>query len=284
MNWNDFKVTVPGKWVLTGEHSVLRGGTAIALPHPEYHLTLIFSPDKNSKGLHLKPNEAEKIVHEILESVKEEWEADDRKFIMPKGLLTIESSIPIGAGLGSSAALCVALTRWMQKPLNIEEKEVFTFATQLEHRFHGKSSGMDIAVILSDEPISYIRGRGPKALGIKKLPRFTFHDTTKRCRTNECIYRVEKIMEDDAALGRDIDEKMNQASRKIMEGLVRFDTDGTGIEQIREGMKMGQECFYEWRLVPGEAKRLEESLYNQGALAVKITGAGGGGMLAALWG
>ncbi len=281
--WADFRITVPGKWVLTGEHAVLRGGTAVALPHSEYHLTLQFKSLSEGKVLQIKPADAEKMIVEILESVREEWESEDRKFLMPSGVLTVESSIPIGAGLGSSAALCVALTRWMQAPLSIQETSFFEFATQLEHRFHGRSSGMDIAVILAHEPISYIRGRGPKSLGVSALPRFTFHDTGKRCRTNECIYRVDKLMEEDPSLGRKIDEMMGQASRKVMEGLIRFDAEKSGLDLVAEGMKQGQECFYQWQLIPGEAKRLEESLYKQGALAVKITGAGGGGMLVALW-
>ena len=39
-----FQTTFPAKWVLTGEHAVLRGVIAIALPHPRFHLRLRFEP------------------------------------------------------------------------------------------------------------------------------------------------------------------------------------------------------------------------------------------------
>ena len=40
----------------------------------------------------------------------------DFHFKNPRGVLRIESTIPFGAGLGSSAALSVAVTRWMAEP------------------------------------------------------------------------------------------------------------------------------------------------------------------------
>ena len=39
---SDFSTRIPGKWVLAGEHSVLRGASAIALPHPEFSLAFDF--------------------------------------------------------------------------------------------------------------------------------------------------------------------------------------------------------------------------------------------------
>jgi mevalonate kinase len=52
---------------------------------------------------------------------------------------------------------------------------------------------------------------------------------------------------------------------------------------IARSMKRAQECFATWQLIPGDAYRLAQDLERQGALAVKITGAGGGGFLVALW-
>lgn len=284
MRWSEFQTRASGKWVLAGEHSVLRGATAVALPHPEFSLTLKFIPE-NSK-LEIDPPTAATVISEILDSVHEDYEKES-VFESPRGRLEIRSTIPIGAGLGSSAALCVAMSRWLAEPLGLgrDDAALFEFATRLEHRFHGRSSGMDVAVISAGEPVFFTIQNGAIPLGIQRLPKFTFHDTGLRCRTSECVVRVEKMREEDPILGHQIDEKMGASCRLATEGLVRYDSQpgGAALDQIARAMKLGQECFYSWQLVPGAAKRLEEDLFRQGALAVKLTGAGGGGMLVALW-
>jgi mevalonate kinase len=183
----------------------------------------------------------------------------------------------------------VAISRWLAGVLSIRDsKGVFEFATKLEHRFHGRSSGMDVAVINADEAISFsLKGASP--LGIKNLPRFTFHDTELRARTSDCVLRVGKLRERDPQQAMRLDEAMGAASRLAMEGLIRFD-HAVGTEQGAEGlalvaraMREAQECYYSWELVPDEAREIEKRLLAEGALAVKMTGAGGGGMLVALW-
>jgi mevalonate kinase len=282
--WNSFETTAPGKWVLAGEHAVLRGASAVALPHPEFSLSIRFAP--HSQALRVVPASAQALVDDVLQSLDDQFREEGKSFSRPLGTLEILSTIPIGSGLGSSAALCVALTRWLTEPLRIDPNGQIEFATQLEHRFHGRSSGMDVAAIISGEPISFMRGQAPKTLGVKRLPKFTFHDTNLRARTSDCVLKVETFREENPTLAMRIDEQMGTASRLAMEGLIAYDSGRTeeGLRVLARAMKMGQDCFYAWELVPGAGKRIEEELLAQGALAAKITGAGGGGMIVALWG
>ena len=286
MTWTQFETRVTGKWVLAGEHAVLRGATAIALPLAEKALNLSFEPGTGDQdGVEVHPNEAQRFMSDLIQSVAEAWEADGRSFPRPTGKLQIKSNIPIGAGLGSSAALCVALTDWMSGPLGIPESQRIEFATQLEHRFHGRSSGMDVAVIVAGEPISFGMTEGTRFLGVKRVPKFTFHDTGLRSRTSECVIRVEKFREESPTLALKVDEAMSTASRWATEGLILYDAGNKAesLQLLTKAMHQARECFYSWELVPGAAKRLEESLLAEGALAVKLTGAGGGGMVVALW-
>jgi mevalonate kinase len=282
MQWESFQTRVPGKWILVGEHSVLRGATAVAMPNSDVALELVFeSASEPSASFTVHPPEARLMIEEILSSVAKEGQ----KFTQPAGQLSICSTIPIGAGVGSSAALCVALTRWMAQPLAIAAGEVLEFATQLEHRFHGRSSGLDVAVVSSQQPVTYVMGRGPEALGIQNLPKFTLHDTQLRGATKECIAQVNHLRERDPKLGLQLDQAMESASAHAVEGLKSFDAGDKkqGLAQLQLAMQKARDCFYSWQLVPSSAKRLEEDLLNQGALAVKLTGAGGGGMVVALW-
>lgn len=277
-----FQVRVPGKWVLTGEHSVLRGGTAVALPHPELGLKLTFEPGPDFR---VEPESATRVIRDLLLAIQDDPETPQLDSLILEGTLRIESSVPIGAGLGSSAALCVAMTRWLAEPFGLPEDRLLEFSTRLEHRFHGRSSGMDIAVISTGKPISFVMGRGPTPLQIQRLPRFTFHDTGLRCRTHECVMQVEAFREEKPALSLQVDEAMGAASRLAIEGLTLYNAGkaSQGLDLIARAMKQGQECFETWNLMPSDGRPLAQDLLDRGALAVKLTGAGGGGMLVALW-
>ncbi len=286
--WQEFRTRVPGKFVLAGEHAVLRGATAVALPHPEFALELSFKPAREGR-LEVEPSHAEPVIRDLLDMIRDRSEQLDQSFPSPAGRLRLESSIPAGAGLGSSAALCVAITRWMREPLRLPEEDLFEFARSLEDRFHGRSSGMDIAAVLAGQPISYTRERGATPLGVRKLPRFTFHDLKKRAKTSDCIIRVEDLQERNPLLAMKTDERMSGASRAVMEGLVQYDRAAdpearrSALAILTQGIKQANECYYVWELMPGEGRRQEEELLRQGALATKLTGAGMGGFLVALW-
>jgi mevalonate kinase len=276
MIWLPFETEVPAKWVLTGEHSVLYGATAVALPHPDLRMALHFSPDEEGV-LRIEPAGAQSVIRDLLTSIPG----------LPtlSGSLLIESTIPVGAGLGSSAALCVALTQWLAGPLGIARSECAAFATRLEDRFHGQSSGMDVAVISAETPIAYVRTDGARPLGITHLPHFTFHDTGLRARTSDCVSKVEKFRMEHPYEASRADERMSAASLEAIDGLRLYDKGDAegGLTRIAHAMNAAQQCFEQWELVPDEASLVLKTVLHQGARAAKLTGAGGGGMVVALW-
>jgi mevalonate kinase len=289
MTWGAFQTRVSGKWVLAGEHAVLKGAAAIAIPHPEFGMELKFTPSYQN-DLEIEPQWAQTVIPEILHAIQAEENSAGRPFHMPQGRLEIHSTIPLGAGLGSSAALCVALGHWLSPLLKLETPaQLQDFATRLEHRFHGRSSGMDVAVIVAGQPISFtMKGSekaGPQVIGVTKLPKFTFHDTGLRARTSECVAKVEAFRQSNPALGAKLDEQMSAASKMALEGLIQYDSSPSqqALEVVAHAMRNAQECYESWQLVPAEARALQEKLLSEGALATKITGAGDGGMLVALW-
>ena len=273
--WKSFETRVPGKWLLTGEHSVIRGVPSIAMPHPELSLSLRYMPSESA--FEMSPASALIFIKEAFAQAKIQMPA--------QGKLSIESSIPEGAGLGSSAALCVALTRWISEPAAIQKEDLPAFATKLENYFHGQSSGVDVAVVSAAEPLQYIRGQGVKAIGLKSLPRFTFYDTNLRAKTSECVAQVEAYLKANLEAGQKSDERMREASRLALEGLKSYDSGHHefGLQQIASAMNQANESFLEWKLVPESVIELQHKILREGALAVKLTGAGKGGMLVALW-
>jgi mevalonate kinase len=280
-----FKTSLPGKWVLVGEHTVTRGGVAIVFPFPEVSLCLDFIPQR-SKRLKVSPPVAEPMIHELL-GIYDSKHGRKSSFSWPTGRLTIQSDIPQGAGLGSSAALCSGLARWIASGAGIPANEVAETARSLETRFHGDSSGMDIAAVLANAPIVFEKGCPPRILKLERIPCFTLHDTGLRANTSECIARIKTFMSRNSERALSIDRAMNVASYKALKGLLTYGSgdERSGLAAIAEGMRMALDCFSAsaWNLITETEERLIRSLLADGALAAKPTGSGGG-MILALWG
>lgn len=274
-----FHTSTSAKWVLTGEHAVLRGIPAIALPYSGHSLQLTFTPSQ-AGSLQISPAHAASVIQTILSDI-----AEDFKLPSLSGDLEISGDIPQGSGLGSSAALCVALSRWLAPYLDLSEADIPGFATRLENHFHGQSSGMDVSVIASQTPVQFVRGKGSTPLQLKRLPRFTLHDTGIQSRTKDCIEKVTRIHTESEALGRRLDEAMGAATKKAYDGLLAYNDgrDQEGLNLLTQAIQQANQCFLSWRLVPHEVWKLQDQLREEGALATKLTGAGDGGYLVALW-
>lgn len=289
MSWLTYSTQAPGKWVLAGEHTVLRGGAAIALPHPEFRLRLDFRPATGN--LVVEPDLASPVMHELLKIAKE-WLANrGTKMELPRGPLRISSTIPFGAGLGSSAALSVATARWVLTAHSLDRSLERELAREMENRFHGKSSGMDVAVVSIGEPICFTMAEGAVGLGIQNLPPFVFVDSGMRASTRECIEKVEELRRADPARGDVLDGEMNRATEEILAGLRAYNeaidkkgvpSENVALSLIAAGMKRAGEVFAAWELVPEEVQTLLGKLERDGVRSPRLTGAGGGGYIVGL--
>ena len=278
---------IPGKWVLAGEHSVLRGGFAIAIPHAEFSLTL---KSEAASAFRVSPVQARPIVEGLWARARAQLELPQE---LPRRSYRIESSIPIGSGLGSSAALCVAFVREWSRGSTRENLDLFSLARELENEFHGQSSGMDVATVMAGGPIRFSRVAGPTPLPVSHLPKFKFHDTGLRASTKECIERVATLATSDPDRARWIDLRMQGAAEDVERYLIRYDeiirSNGSFedrasvVTRLAKPMTNAQQCMKDWDLVPDEALAMERDLLAEGALAVKLTGAGLGGFLVSLW-
>jgi mevalonate kinase len=203
----------------------------------------------------------------------------------PLGTLRVESTIPSGAGLGSSAALSVALTRWLQAR-GATIVDVFAFARDVESRFHGTSSGMDIAAVLSATPIVFRRGQAPEPL--PALPagplRFTLHDTGLRSATRDCVAQVDQWRLAHPEAAGPMDAQMALAVDEGRRGFALAAGDpAAACAHFCRSFALSTEVFVVWGLLPEAVRSRAEELRTRGAEAVRLTGAGRGGTLVALW-
>lgn len=125
-----------GKLILCGEHAVVYG-----------HPALAFAVDR-STTVQIADAPGARTVHCPVQDPRLATVLDS--LLPAEGLsVTIGSELPIGRGMGSSAALAVALVRacreWRGGPPP-SAHEVFDEAMPIERLFHGNPSGLDVAV------------------------------------------------------------------------------------------------------------------------------------------
>ncbi len=177
-----------GKVILSGEHAVVHGAPAIGCQIPlfttcsiEESPTLTFNLKNLKKQItislqelaHLKEAIENRYEHflekkiEITSVLQKEEElllytlALFFEKVTPIPLqITIESTIPLGSGLGSSAASISSLIKALNTHFkrDLSQEEMFQLGLKAENRQHGRSSGLDLAICMRERPIFFEKG------------------------------------------------------------------------------------------------------------------------------
>ncbi|MEU9132704.1 mevalonate kinase [Kitasatospora sp. NPDC048540] len=146
---------MPGKVILLGEHAVLCGHPAIATAVPR-RLTLVAELGQDAHDL-----PGDRSLRQALVTTAVSFGLDPCRVAVHT-----ESRLPPGGGLGSSAALSVALVRAVAalSCTELTDTEVMRLATEVEHAFHRRSSGLDIRAVVHTGPIWFEPGAEPLVL------------------------------------------------------------------------------------------------------------------------
>lgn len=272
---------VPGKWILTGEHTVLRGGAALVFPVPSRSLKVSYLDTGEDLQVDFQGTSPDwsigfwAVLEKALENLPQNY---NRSHV--KGRLKLQSNIPVGAGMGASAVLCVGITRWFHGMGWLSsENSLFEFARSLEDLFHGKSSGLDVAVALNDQGLYYLSGQQPQPFVPRWKPLLYLTYSGTRGVTADCIAKVNQIKERFPSEFAFWDQEMIRATE---EAKVALQTPGD-IETLAGALHRAQGCFQKWDLISKELGKVMDHLREKGALAVKPTGSGDGGFVLSLW-
>ncbi len=162
--------TAPGKVILVGEHAVVYGHPAIAVPVWETVATATITGAPTGHGCVI-------IAPDVNRQVKLAAAGDDEPLALitrltlaalgaaanPDWQITVYSQIPIASGLGSGAALSTALVRAIYLYLGhkADPAQISALVYASEQLYHGTPSGIDNTVIAYGLPVWFIKGQAP---------------------------------------------------------------------------------------------------------------------------
>ncbi|MDD9950971.1 MAG: mevalonate kinase [Zetaproteobacteria bacterium] len=281
------EATASGKAILLGEHAVLYGCEALAIP---LH-TVQMRVTAQRLGEHTQNQETGNSSRFYLGASQLPEHAagviDDgfAALGIPKYPVHIQgnSDIKVGSGLGSSATLSVITLKALNQlsgNSELKAEQLATLGRQLENRFHGNSSGLDPSVVAYNQPLLYSITEGPQPIEVCMPPKGGWHfaliDSQVRSSTYSMVLQARPFFTT-AADGAQRLEKFKAVVRQGFEAL----THGN-VSLLAEAFHKNLTLLTEVGVVSEALHHLVHQANQLGCLASKVTGAGGGGFVIAL--
>lgn len=280
--------TAPGKVILFGEHFVVEGQPAIALAlslrarvtasatgRPSI---LIRSENLGlSREYGFPPENDKSPLYPVAYAA---YLAAERAGKNGGIEIVVDSEIPPGAGMGSSAAVSVATvaaaSRLMGLELSLEE--ISRLAYEAEKIVHGKPSGVDNTVATFGGAIAYRKGEGFLRLNVDFGDvSLVLADTGKPRSTGELVKRVLTLKSAFPTVMEPIYYAAGRLSVEAAKLMERGDWEAVGVL-----MNVNHGLLSAIGVSTAEIERLVHAARSAGALGAKLTGAGGGGFIVAL--
>jgi mevalonate kinase len=277
--------SAPGKIILFGEHAVVYGRPALAVPVTQVSATAKVIAASHP-GIWIKAPDISLSSDLSLLDPDNPLVATIRLFFSlltittpPQLSVQITSTIPIASGMGSGAAVSVAIIRAMslyfQIPLS--DNRVSTLAYEIEKIHHGNPSGIDNTVITYSKPVYYVKGHQVEIFSVDSPLTFVIGDTGIPAPTRESVSDVHRLWElDMPGWNRVFDEIgniVNQAKLKIENG---------DQKAIGDCMNNNHTLLQRLTVSSKELDNLVEAARRSGALGAKMSGGGRGGNMIAL--
>jgi len=280
------QATAPAKIILLGEHAVVYGQPAIAIPVSHLRATASVEANGMGNGLQIVASDLG-----ITLSVNKTGASDDPLYAIVRQVLNmwgvappdlriiIKSDIPVASGLGSGTAISAVLARALAAAIGrpLDNQTLNELVYQVEKLHHGSPSGVDNTVVVYERPVYFVRGRDIDFFAVKGQFHFLIGDTGIAALTRDTVGDVNSLYQ---ARPDHYQRIFNAIGTLAMQARTALKTGSP----LQLGMLMNQNHVYLQELTVSslELDRLVNAARAAGALGAKMSGGGRGGNMIAL--
>ena len=299
--------SAPGKIILFGEHAVVYGRPALAVPVTQVQamatVTLLSTDSVTDKRVGTDSGgenwqrririEAPDIrlfstLHSLLSNRRNPHPLAAAIISVfstlnvgspPSMTIHISSTIPVAAGLGSGAAVSVAIIRALSAFLGqpLHEAEISALAYEVEKLHHGTPSGIDNTVITYARPVYFVKDRPIETFCVDTPFTIVIGDTGIRAPTKESVGAVRSLWQAGPARWEPVFDGIGKIVLKAREAIETGE-----ISSLGPLMDENQVLLRELTVSSPELDRLVDVARRSGALGAKLSGGGRGGNMIAL--
>ena len=278
----------PAKVILFGEHAVVYGQPAIAMPVTRVNATARILPLIDAPQGQIQVQAPDIQLDKKLTDLPEDHPlaAAIRLTLtaiapvhLPSLSVQISSTIPVAAGMGSSAATSVAIIHALSTffGAHLSSEQISDLAFEVEKLHHGTPSGIDNNVIAHQQPVYFIKDQPIEFLKINHPTHWIVADTGEKTPTREAVAGVRERYQADPAAYTPILSAIGEITRQAREPLASGDLALLGplLNENQDQLRMlGVSC--------DSLDGLIAAALQAGAFGAKLSGGGLGGNIISL--